>query len=60
MCVLSLIAEVERAAEAITAVGAGKVIERVETNEDTIVYSGCTHEEFVSLMLCDILHPVPN
>ncbi|KAF7986196.1 hypothetical protein HWV62_38614 [Athelia sp. TMB] len=40
--------EVERAADAITAVGAGKVIERVETNEDTIVYSGCTHEEFAA------------
>ncbi|KZP15254.1 AtMMH-1 [Athelia psychrophila] len=40
--------EVERAAAAITAVGAGKIIERVETNEDTIVYSECTHEEFAA------------
>ena len=40
--------EVERAAEVITMVGGGKKIERVETTEDTIVYTGVTHQEFVS------------
>ena len=43
-----VIVEVERAAEIITMVGAGKTIEKVETEDDDIVYTGITHEEFVS------------
>lgn len=46
VCVIVL--EVERAAEIITMVGAGKTIEKVETEDDDIVYTGITHEEFVS------------
>ncbi|KAF8665157.1 hypothetical protein AX16_000622 [Volvariella volvacea WC 439] len=38
--------EVERAAALIRDVGAGKIIERVETKEDVIVYSGMTHQDF--------------
>ncbi|TFK76706.1 hypothetical protein BDN72DRAFT_829861 [Pluteus cervinus] len=40
--------EVERAVLLIRSVGAGKIIEAIETNEDTIVYSGTTHAEFAS------------
>lgn len=41
----------ERAANTITDVGAGKKIEKVETTEDTIMYAGTTHEEFVRLYM---------
>ena len=40
----------ERAANAITEVGAGKKIEKVETTEDTIMYAGTTHADFVSII----------
>ncbi len=43
--------EVERAVRLLNEVGAGKKIIKVETTEDTIVYSGTTHSEFVSLHL---------
>ena len=40
--------EVERAAKFIRAIATGKKITRVETVEDTIVYTGgITHEQFV-------------
>ncbi|KAG8965670.1 hypothetical protein FRC03_000305 [Tulasnella sp. 419] len=40
--------EVERAAKLIRDVAQGRTIEQVETKEDTIVYSGTTHEEFAT------------
>lgn len=39
--------EVERATALIRSVACGKVIVRVETSEDTIVYTGTDHTEFV-------------
>lgn len=52
----------ERAANTITEVAAGKKIDQVETTEDTIVYAGTTHEEFVSIItnvqLVDFAHPI--
>ena len=39
--------EVERAASLTREIAQGRVIERVETTEDNLVYSGITHEEFV-------------
>ncbi|KAF7340082.1 Formamidopyrimidine-DNA glycosylase [Mycena venus] len=40
--------EVNRAKNLINRVAAGKVIEKVETVEDTIVFAGTTHEEFAN------------
>jgi len=40
------VAEVERATGVVQGVAVGKKIERVETVEDDIVFSGVTHEEF--------------
>jgi hypothetical protein len=40
--------EVERAASLIRSVASGKDIVAVDTQEDTIVFTGTTHEEFVS------------
>jgi hypothetical protein len=39
--------EVDRAKNLLNTVAAGKRIEKVETVEDTIVFSGTTHEDFV-------------
>ena len=43
--------EVNRAANLVKAFAAGKIITSVETNEDTIVYSGISHADFVRLEL---------
>lgn len=40
--------EVERATRLLNQIGSGKKIVKVETTEDTIVYSGITHTGFVS------------
>ena len=40
--------EVERATRLLNEFGAGKVIVKVETKEDVLVYSGITHTDFVS------------
>jgi hypothetical protein len=42
------VVEVERAARLLNVLGTGKEIAKVETVEDTIVYSGVTSAEFVS------------
>lgn len=42
--------EVERAASLTREIAQDRVIERVETTEDSLVYSGITHEEFVRVM----------
>jgi len=39
---------VERAARLLNKFGAGKMIAKVETKEDVLVYSGITHTSFVS------------
>ena len=43
--------EVERAASLVRTVALGKTITKVDTTEDTIVYSGITREEFVCIFL---------
>jgi formamidopyrimidine-DNA glycosylase len=40
--------DVERAAKLIRDTAKGRVIQRVETKEDTIVFSGVSHDDFVS------------
>jgi hypothetical protein len=40
--------EVERAAKLLRTVATGKSITRVQTVEDLLVYSGTSHDEFVS------------
>lgn len=42
--------EVERAAEVIRLTAQGKFIAKVETTEDTIVYEGIDHSEFVGII----------
>jgi hypothetical protein len=44
--------EVENAAALIRSVALGKTISQVQTNEDAIVYTGTSHEEFVSRSIC--------
>lgn len=39
--------EVERAKNLVKKHAAGKIIQKVETSEDTIVFTGSTHTEFV-------------
>jgi hypothetical protein len=41
-------------------VGAGRKIERVETTEDTIVFAGNTHEEFVSKLSSSFAVQIPK
>lgn len=53
-----LFAEVERAIRLLNEVGAGKMIVKVETTEDAVVYSGTTHSEFVSQVLSSFSHQI--
>lgn len=39
--------EVNKAVNLINRIGVGKVIQKVETVEDTIVFAGTTHDDFV-------------
>lgn len=49
--------EVERAARLFHERGNGKIISKIETTEDTIVYQGTTHSEFVSSSRCQLAKP---
>ena len=51
LVLLNLCVEVERAVGIILSFGSGKRIEKVNTVEDKIVFSGTTHEEFVGFFL---------
>lgn len=44
---VSMFLEVERAAKLLRDIASGKTITQVDTVEDTIVFAGITHEEFV-------------
>lgn len=39
--------EVDKAKNLINKIAVGKIIEKVETVEDTIVFTGTTHDDFV-------------
>jgi hypothetical protein len=55
---MSHFTEVERAAKLTRHVALGRTIEQVETNEDTIVYTGgITHTEFVSAFAYPVRGP---
>lgn len=43
----SFFTEVDRAADTVSDVAKDKIIEKVDTVEDTIVFSGVDHETFV-------------
>ena len=49
-----VITEVERAAKLLRDISKGKKVVDVDTTEDTIVFAGVTHEEFVRIL--DQLH----
>ena len=45
-----MITEVERAAKLLRDISKGKKVVEVDTTEDTIVFAGVTHEEFVRVL----------
>ena len=45
-----VITEVERAAKLLRDISKGKKVVEVDTTEDTIVFAGVTHEEFVRVL----------